>query len=560
MTGAVIVQVLQAVALLGLGWGCHWILGRSLLRLRRRVIPHLRPSERLWTELGAVVLLLVLRVGLWLLVLTLLFTQIEGLKPWGDRLGVGLSSLSVQGLRWLSHPVVNLGRTQLSLGAALTAILTAIAIFIGARVLSQSIKTWVMAQTQMERGMQEAMATLMTYAIALLGLVILLQTLGLDLSSLTVLAGVLGLGFGLGLQELASNFVSGLTLLFEQQIRVGDFIEMEGIAGTIERISIRSTIVRTNDRRVVVLPNHLFAQKNVTNWSYQASVNRIHLPVLVAYDSDTVLVTETLIGCARMEAAVLRDPPPVVWFKGFGERAYEFALLVWIDQPQNVDPIKSALYFLIEQEFRRQGIEVPLPQQEIRFRDPQRALAGMMPQTEPPPSSPATDLSDVRSLRVLLKQVSYFAHCTNAQLRVLIEQGYRSFFQKGQIICKEGEPGECFYIILHGTTEVISEQLGQGIAQLQTGDFFGEISLFMGIPRSATVRALEEVTLFVVDHRAFKMLLQQHQPLAESIAQSLAQRQQVLKELGLLTQDSSHNKGEEPLRWIRQQLHHLFGI
>ena len=411
----------------------------------------------------------------------------------------------------------------------------------------------------------------------------MLQTIGIDLSSLTVLAGVLGLGFGLGLQELASNFVSGLALLFEQQLRVGDFVEVEDIFGTIEQISIRSTILRTSDRRFVIVPNHLFFQKNVTNWSYQSPETRLHIPVFVAFGSDTVLVTETLLVAARLEPRVLRYPSPTVWFKKFGESNYEFELLVWINDPPDFNDIHSALNFLIEQELHRAGIEIPFPQRELRLHD---SLSEHFDLSQPfkasvearadstlalnPDSIVDSNLSGrkrpersgikLRSLRVLLKQVSYFSKCSDPQLRMLIEQGYRRFFRHQQVICKEGEAGDCFYIVLKGQVEVISEKLDQEIAILKPGDFFGEISLFTGSPRSATVRAKEDTTVFVVDHQALQMLLQNYQELAEQIAEALAQRQQVLRELGILSSDPSSSDLESPLQWIRSRIQILFGI
>lgn len=570
--GSFIFQIVCLLVILGLTlWG-HRLCGTLLRRFRHWAEQYLRPSERLWTELGGVLLLLLLRAGLWLVAVAAILTQVQFLQPLSKKLNLGMSGFSSQLGNWLTGPIIDLGKTRLSLSTIVTAIVVAIAIFIGARLLSQSIKTWVLGQSRMDRGMQEAIATLITYAIAILGIVILLQTIGLDLSSLTVLAGVVGLGFGLGLQELAGNFVSGLTLLFEQQIRVGDFVEIDGITGTIERISIRSTILRTTDRRFVIIPNHLFSQKNVINWSYQEPATRVHIPITIAFGTDTVLVTETLVACARMEPRVLHDPPPVVWFKAFGESAYEFELLVWINQPQNFEPIKSALNFLIEQELRHRNIEIPFPQRELRLREPATAAywtehighshspaAPSATVTESPPPE-RSSYQALKSLRVLLKQVSYFKGCSDAQLRVLIEQGYRRSFRKGQIICKEGDTGECFYILLKGRVEVISEKLGQEIAVIESGEFFGEISLFTGMPRSTTVQALEDVTLFVVDHRALKMLLQDHQELAQEIAETLAQRQQVLRELGVLAPELSQNEAEPPLWWIRQRIHNLFGI
>jgi potassium-dependent mechanosensitive channel len=559
-----VVQIVWVLVILGAAYACDRLLVRVLGHTKRWSEQHLQPSEQLWIYLLGILL----RAGLWLVAIAGVVTQLSSLKVFSGALGSGVAS--VPGLigQWINMPIADLGRTKLSLNTIVTACIAAIAIFIGARLLSQSIKRWFLGQSRMERGMQEAISTLITYAIAVLGVVIVLQTIGLDLSSLTVLAGVLGLGFGLGLQELASNFVSGLTLLFEQQLRVGDFVEIDGLFGTIEQISIRSTILRTTDQRHIIVPNHKVFQNNVTNWSYQTLDTRIHVSVHVAFGSDTVLVTETLLMAARMESRVLHHPPPTVWFKAFGENALEFELLVWINEPHDFREITSTLNFLIEQELRREGIEVPFPQRELRLRDaswlerselPSAAKQRATPEPERTPKERART-QPMRSLRFLLRQVSFFAHCSDPQLRVLIEQGYRRFFRPGQVIFQEGEMGDTFHIILKGHVEVVSEKFKQEIAVLKPGDFFGEISLFTGLPRSATIRAVDDTTLFVVDHRALKTLLQNYQELAEQIAESLAQRQQILQELGILTPEMFQNDIDAPLWWIRQRIQTLFGL
>ena len=430
-------------------------------------------------------------------------------------------------------------------------------------------------RARVDIGTQEAIQTIISYTLTIIGFLILLQTQGLDLSSLAVLAGVLGLGIGLGLQELASHFVSGLTVLFERQLRVGDFVEVDGLLGTIERISIRSTVVRTQDRRFVIVPNNRFFQNNVINWSYQTPESRLHIPVGVAYGSDTVLVTETLLAAARMESRVLSYPPPRVWFKQFGDSAYEFELLVWIDQPQEFEPITSSLNFFIEQELTRRGIEIPFPQRDLWLRNPETLPGGTKriptekPQTKaigsqetdkPTDKLSKTPITNTRTLRELLRKVSYFEQCTNAQLRVLIEQGYRQFLPAQRIICRENELGESFYMILTGKVEVVSERLNQVIATLEAGEFFGEISLLTGTPRTATVRTVEETTLFVVDRRALQKLLQDHRNLADQIAQALCQRQQVLRDLGILQRDDQGDHEEAPFIWVRRRIQTIFGI
>jgi small-conductance mechanosensitive channel len=280
-----------------------------------------------------------------------------------------------QVLRRLSHLFTTqffvIGGKHLSISSIVTLILLALAAFLVSRFISEWIKRGLLVRMGMSRGSREAIAAVIHYLLAALGFVIILQSAGINLSSVTVLAGVLGIGLGFGLQNLASNFISGLTLLVEQQIKVGDFIEVDKLLGTVEKISIRSTIVRTIDGVFVIVPNIRFVENNIINWTYQDPKCCIHIPVGVAYGTEPVLVTEALLAAARMKSGVLYNPSPKVWFKSFGDSSLNFELLVWIDEPENSDPIKSALHFQIEHELRQRGIEIPFPQRDVNIRYPE---------------------------------------------------------------------------------------------------------------------------------------------------------------------------------------------
>jgi small-conductance mechanosensitive channel len=481
-----------------------------------------------------------------------------------------------QVLRRLSHLFTTqffvIGGKHLSISSIVTLILLALAAFLVSRFISEWIKRGLLVRMGMSRGSREAIAAVIHYLLAALGFVIILQSAGINLSSVTVLAGVLGIGLGFGLQNLASNFISGLTLLVEQQIKVGDFIEVDKLLGTVEKISIRSTIVRTIDGVFVIVPNIRFVENNIINWTYQDPKCCIHIPVGVAYGTEPVLVTEALLAAARMESDVLYNPSPKVWFKSFGDSSLNFELLVWIDEPENSDPIKSALHFQIEHELRQRGIEIPFPQRDVNIRYPEALGAwfdkdssgeGANGKADPyktTPSKPKKTAPKSLSnwtLRDLLRRVTYFETCTDLELRRLIEYGYRQLFPAGQIVCQENEPGDSFYIILTGSVEVFSQRAEKYIATIHAGEFFGEMSLLLGTPRSATVRTLEDSILFVVSHNDLQQLLVEHQELADEIAQKLAERQQVLRNLGLLDEGASE---ETPFIRIRKQIQMLFGI
>ena len=565
--------ILAAVLIVVAAFMADRLLVQFSLRSHQWLEQRLTPSQQSLFEPVRRLLQGLLRLGLWVAAIVSVLTQVPALQPLGDALVKILEGIPST-LSTVFNKSFRVGDKPVTLGTLLTFVLATLAIFVVSHLFSQWLKRKILAGTRLDLGSQEAISTIISYTLAILGFLIVLQTVGLDLSSLAVLAGVLGIGLGLGLQELASNFVSGLTLLFEQQLRVGDFINVDGLLGTIERISIRSTIVRTQDQLYVIVPNRRLFESNVINWSYQTPESRLHIPIGVAYGSDTTLVTETLLVAARMEPRVLSNPPPRGWVKDFGDNAYQFQLLVWINQPQEFEPIKSALNFLIEQELTKRGIEIPFPQQDLWVRNPEM-LKGAMTLAEPQPTlpvkQPKEDVADAlkpakivgennRALRVLLRQVSYFEECTNAQLRVLIEQGRRQSYSLGEVIFRENEAGDSFYIILAGQVEVFSEKLHQVLATLAEGDFFGEISLLTGAPRSATIRTSAESTLFVVDRMALKKLLHDHQTLAEQIAKTLCQRQEVLRELGLSTAGQVNQTEETLFIWMRRRIQSLFGI
>lgn len=474
--------------------------------------------------------------------------------------------------RLLTTPFFDIGNKQYSISSLIALVVLALVVFLVARSISELIKRGLLVRLKIDRGSREAIASVISYLLTAIGILILLHKAGINLSSIAVFAGVLGIGFGFGLQNLASNFISGLTLLVEQPIKVGDFIEVGNLLGTVENISIRSTIVRTIDGVCVIVPNIRFVENNIVNWSYRDPKCCIHIPVGVAYGTDPILVTEALSSAARMEPNVLSNPSPKVWFKGFGDSSLNFELLAWIDQPHESEPIKSSLNFRIDHEFRHLGIEIPFPHRDLNIRNPE-VLAALFNK------SGATDVNKAKvhesevkpleqpkqtpkspnnwTIRDLLRRVTYFEQCSDLELRQLIEYGYRQLFPAKQVVCQENDPGESFYIILSGSVEVFSQRLEKYIATLHEGEFFGEMSLLMGVPRSATVRTLSDTILFVVDRNDLQKVLVDHQELADHIAQKLSERQQVLRDLGLLTEADLE---QTPFVWIRNRIQTLFGI
>ncbi|GFZ90032.1 mechanosensitive ion channel domain-containing protein [Okeania sp. KiyG1] len=434
------------------------------------------------------------------------------------------------------------------------------------------MKEWILVNLGIKKGTREAIAAIINYIITIAGILIVLHNAGIDLTSITVIAGALSIGIGIGMKNIISNFVSGLTILIAQPIKVGDFIEVDDLSGVVENTSIRSTVIRTIDGIFVIIPNNSIVEQNIINWSHKDSTSRLHLPIGVAYGSDTALVKEALLDAARKEKKVLSNPSPKVWFKGFGDSALNFELLVWIKYPPLIDQIKSSLNFLIDSEFRYRNISIPFPQRDLNIRQindliqtHQKAELTTVGKNQKTLSTSLvknrvkTKLNPSKwNLRDLLRQISYFQNCNNIELRDVIENGYRKIVPRGEIICREEEAGDSFYIILSGSVEVFSEKANKYITTRYAGEFIGEMSLILGITRTASLRATEDTILFVVDRENLHNLLAKHQRLADKISEELSRRLETLKNLGLL--DKQENSQETAMIWIRNRIYTLFGI
>ena len=447
----------------------------------------------------------------------------------------------------------------------------AVIAYIIGRLISRLIRKRILSRVKIDRGTKEAISSVIGYLIAGIGFLIVLRSVGINLSSFTVIAGVLGIGVGFGLQNIASNFISGITLLLEQPLKVGDLVEVDDLRGIVEKISIRSTVVRTLDNIFVIVPNQKFIENNIINWSYRDKKCRVHIPVGVAYGSDTTLVTEALLAAARRHPRVLTQPTPKVWFNEFGDSSLNFSLLVWVDDPPSIPQIKSDLNFSIENELNLRDINIPFPQRDLHIKNPQdliqmfQGAANLKVSDNNIASVDSTKIENTtpkssvnQSLKYLLRQISYFQNCTPRQIRELIEQGYRQILPPGQIICREGDPGNSFYVILSGSVEIYSEKLGKHIVDRHAGEFIGEMALLMGIPRSASIRTKEQTNLFLVDHTNLQKLLSNHPKLADQISSELATRSESLASMGILPEKIDTE--QSMFKWIRQRISTLFEI
>ncbi|MDQ3198075.1 MAG: mechanosensitive ion channel, partial [Verrucomicrobiota bacterium] len=221
----------------------------------------------------------------------------------------------------------------------------------------------------LDRSLQYAISQIASNVVLVVGIFVVLQNTGIHLEALTVFAGAVGVGIGFGLQNITSNFISGLVILAERPITIGDRVEVAGVTGQVQKIRARSTVVVTNDNITTIVPNQKFIDSPVTNWTYGDPRVRFRIPVGVAYGSDVELVRKKLIEVGTEDEHTLENPAPSVFFVEFGDSSLNFELVAWSDRMSNRPRrYRSDLNFAINKKFREAGIEIPFPQRDLNIR------------------------------------------------------------------------------------------------------------------------------------------------------------------------------------------------
>ena len=272
---------------------------------------------------------------------------------------------AIQGLMSFGFTV---GSRQVTVGL----IFAAAAFLYGSFIISWAVQAMLMegvfTRRQLQVGVRISMAKLVHYGFIFVGFLLALVALGVQLRDVTIIAGALGIGIGFGLQGIVVNLVSGLILLFERPIKVGDYIELGQKWAEIKKIGLRATVVETFDRAEVVVPNSDLVSTQVTNWTLSNRFIRLIIPVGVAYGSDVSLVMQTLMECAEANSMVTRVPTPKVFFLAFGESSLDFEVRVWISDVENRRQVQSDLHQEIDRRFRELGIEIAFPQRDLHLR------------------------------------------------------------------------------------------------------------------------------------------------------------------------------------------------
>ncbi len=262
----------------------------------------------------------------------------------------------------------SLGEVRVTAHMVLIAILALYAAVQISWLLRALLDTEFFPRSAIERGVRDSIKKLLHYGVMLIGFLFAMSLLGVTLRNFVVLAGAFGIGIGFGLQNIVNNFVSGLVLLFERPIKLGDMIMVEGEWAIVKKIGLRSTTVETFDMSEIIVPNSDLISQKVTNWTLSNEQSRLVIPVGVAYGSDVPKVLAILRECAERHPKVLENPEPSVIFTAFGASSLDFELRAWIADVNSRLAVKSELLQDIDAQFRRANVEIPFPQRDLHLR------------------------------------------------------------------------------------------------------------------------------------------------------------------------------------------------
>lgn len=280
--------------------------------------------------------------------------------------------------RWSVYPLFSFGTTHMTLVRLLGLVFIVIFAWWVSIVLERGLRRMARRgnQTTLSDSGVYALTRIIRYLVWIIGTLVGLTYIGFDLASLAIVGGAIGIGIGFGLQNIFSNFISGIIILLEKTLKVGDFVDLQsGVLGRVTEISMRYTRVTTNDNLDIIVPNSEFINSRVTNWTLEDAYRRIHVPFGVAYGSDKELVREAGIAAAKSISGIVDsdDRQPDVWLVNFGSSSLDFELVIWVGQELVTSPGRTdaRLLWAIETELSKRNIEIPFPQQDLHLRSGQ---------------------------------------------------------------------------------------------------------------------------------------------------------------------------------------------
>jgi len=272
--------------------------------------------------------------------------------------------------RLFQYKLFEINRTSITPSSVIMFVIVIMVFFFLSHLLQKMLKNKVLARFRIDQGTQYTLSRISHYIIMIIGCLFAFQFIGIDLSGLAVIIGLLSVGIGFGLQNITSNFISGIILLFERPIKIGDRISVGHTEGDVTAINMRSTTIRSLNNISIIVPNTEFISSQVINWSHGDPKVRLDVQVGVSYHSDLDAVIRALREVAEESPTVLKNPVPDVLFSGFGDSSWNMELRVWLQDPKTYYSTRSEINCAIVHKFRQYGIEIPYPQRDLHVRSP----------------------------------------------------------------------------------------------------------------------------------------------------------------------------------------------
>jgi small-conductance mechanosensitive channel/CRP-like cAMP-binding protein len=343
----------------------------------------------------------------------------------------------------------------------------------------------------------------------IVALSVLSTTYRVDITPLLTTSAVFTMVLGLALQDVLGNFFSGLSVHISPPFRIGDWIEVAGFFGQVVESNWRATVLRKSDHTLVVLPNNDIAKKEIRNVTQRHGTIFREFEVGLAYQDSPERVRRALLGACRQVAEILPRPAPRVFMQQFQDFSISYRIRYWIKAKESHMGVQDKLASRIWYRLKRDGLTIPFPIREV-FMHPEKDL-----------SAQTTD----RRL-ALLSQVDFLRDLDRTHRAYLCNNLDEHWYETGECVVAKGACGTEFYIVDHGSVAVhLDDGSGPAVATLRRGEFFGEMSLLTGEPRSATVKAAEETRLLVLGKETISQLLHENRELADVLSRAIAERQ-----------------------------------
>ena len=283
-----------------------------------------------------------------------------------------LSAILERLSKFLDITLFEINQTPVTFSSIMMFLLMIALFYVISRILNRWMFKPLLGRFTIDEGIRYNLVRINHYVIMIIGAIVAFQFIGIDLSGLAVIFGLLSVGIGFGLQNIASNFISGLILLFERPIKIGDRVTVGDTEGDVTDINIRSTSIRTLNNITFIVPNSEFVSSRVINWSHGDTRIRLEIDVGVSYGSDLDKVLNALKEVALEHPAVLKKPEPDVLFVNFGDSSWNMKIRAWIQNPKTHPIVRSELNCAIVRKFREYSIEIPFPQRDLHLRSPEK--------------------------------------------------------------------------------------------------------------------------------------------------------------------------------------------